>query len=231
MAESWISLAEAAEQLGVSPVTVRNRLAHDQLVGRRIGRQWLVDARSLDELKHNRPATGRPLSPEVAWSVLLAASGDRAEARAVVNDERYFYRALAWLRRHSLADDRSRLRLRAQAERFHAHPAELPRIAERPDVVRTGVSAAGHAGLVGGGEAVEAYAPASHRHRLMKEHALEPGDGPVLIRWASDAHWELLDRDGDGEAPRAAILLDLMEASDPRARREAQRALAELTSA
>lgn len=228
MADSWISVAEAAKQLGVSPVAVRNRLSQGQLVGRRNGRQWLVDAGSLDDLKRNRPAPGRPMSPDVAWSVLLAASGDRAGAREAVDDDRYFYRALNWLLRHSLADDRSRLRLRARPERFHVHPAELRRIADRPDVLRTGIAAGAQAGLVGNGKALEVYAPASHRHQLLREHALEPGDGPVLIRWAPDVLWELLDRDGDGQAPRAAVLLDLLEASDPRARREARRALAEL---
>lgn len=230
MPESWISVVEAAEQLGVSPVAVRNRLTHGQLVGRRNGRQWLVDAKSLDELKHNRPTPGRPMSSNVAWSVLLAASGDRVGAREAVDDVRYFYRALRWLLGHSLTDERSRLRLRAQPERFHVHPAELRRIAARPDVLRTGVAAGSQTGLVGGGKVLEVYAPASHRQQLISEHALEPGDGPVLMRWAPDSLWGLLDRDGDGEAPRAAVLLDLLEASDPRARREARRALAKLVS-
>jgi hypothetical protein len=228
MSGSWISVTEAAEELGVSPVVVRHRLSHGQLVGRRAGRQWLVDVQSLEDLKRNRPAPGRPMSPNVAWSVLLAASGDRAGAREAVDDDRYFYRALKWPLQHSLADDRSRLRLRAEAERFHAHPAELRRIADRPDVVRTGVAAGGQAGLVGGPRALEVYAPASHRRQLVEDHALEPGDGQLLVRWAPDSLWGLLDRDGDGEAPRAAVLLDLLETRDPRARREARRALAQL---
>lgn len=228
MSDSWISVAEAADQLGVSPVAVRLRLADGRLAGQRVGRQWLVDIRSLNDLKHNRPAPGRPMSPSVAWSVLLAASGDRVGAQEAVDDDRYYYRALKWLLHHSLADDRSRLRLRAEAERFHVHPAELRRIAERPDVVRTGVAAGGQAGLVGGPQALELYAPASHREQFVRDHALESGDGPLLVRWTPDSLWGLLDRDGDGAAPRAAVLLDLLEAQDPRARREARRALEEL---
>jgi hypothetical protein len=78
-------------------------------------------------------------------------------------------------------------------------------------------------GPVGGGSAVEIYAPAARREALMREHALEPGHGPVRIRWVRDQIWPLLDRDRDGRAPRAAVLLDLLEHDDPRARREAGR--------
>jgi hypothetical protein len=81
-------------------------------------------------------------------------------------------------------------------------------------------------GLVGDGSAVEIYAPAARREELIDEHVLEPGPGPVRIRWVRDEIWPLLDRDHDGRAPRAAVLLDLLEHDDPRARREAARALA-----
>jgi hypothetical protein len=37
----------------------------------------------------------------------------------------------------------------------------------------------------------------------------------------------VVDRDHDGRAPRAAVLVDLLEHDDPRARREAARALAQ----
>lgn len=226
-----MSVAEVAEDLALSPVVVRQHLTEGVLSGRRIGREWLVDVRSVNALKQNRPQPGRPMSPAVAWSVLLTASGDREGAKAAVGGERSFYRALRWLREHSLADDRSGLRRRAEVERFDAHPAEVRRLARSSDLLRSGLAAGASVGLVGGGKDLDAYAPASRREPLIDKHALEPSNGPVLVRWVPDHLWLLLDRDGDGVAPRAAVLLDLLEGDEPRARREARRALDGLVGA
>lgn len=68
---------------------------------------------------------------------------------------------------------------------------------------------------------------AGRREALIADHALAPGPGPVRIRWVPDEVWPLLDRDRDGRAPRTAVLLDLLDHDDPRARREAARALAQ----
>jgi hypothetical protein len=66
-----------------------------------------------------------------------------------------------------------------------------------------------------------------HRAQMLSEHALTPaGDGPIRIRWVSDELWPLVHRDDARRAPRAAVLLDLLESDDPRARRESARALA-----
>ena len=77
--------------------------------------------------------------------------------------------------------------------------------------------------LAGG---VEAYATAAHRAAILGDHALMPAsDGPIRIRWVPDELWPHLHQDGDRRAPRAAVLLDLLESDDPRARRESTRAL------
>jgi hypothetical protein len=88
--------------------------------------------------------------------------------------------------------------------------------------MHTGISAASAVGLHGGGDAVEVYATAGERDDILAEHALEPGDGPVLIRWVPDDLWPSVAAD---VAPRAAVLVDLLEHDDPRARREARKAL------
>ena len=51
------------------------------------------------------------------------------------------------------------------------------------------------------------------------------GPGPVHVRWVPDELWPLLVGDPDGRAPRAVVLLDLLESDDPRARRQAANAL------
>lgn len=220
-----ISVQETAARLGVSADAVRKRIASGSLTAQRHGRQWWLDARSVDRLARQHVGPGRPLSPEMAWAVLLLAAGDEAAAAGAVRNPRYWSRLNTWRRSHSLAEHSSHLRARAEAEDFDAHRSELPRILDRPDVLATGISAGDTVGLVGGGDAVEVYAAAGQRESLIGEHALAPGPGPVRIRWVPDEIWPLLDRDRDGRAPRTAVLLDLLEHDDPRARREASRAL------
>jgi excisionase family DNA binding protein len=221
-----MSVREAAAALGVSADAVRKRISAGQLPAQRRGRQWWLDARAVDRTARQQPGRGRPLSPAMAWAILLLASGDDDAAACAIHNARYWSRLHAWLRSHPLAQHSSHLRARAKAEEFDAHASELTRILDRPDILTTGISAADDVGVVGGGSAVEVYAPAAHREELIHEHVLQPGPGSVRIRWVSDEVWPLLDRDNDGRAPRAAVLLDLLEHEDPRARREAARALA-----
>ena len=161
----------------------------------------------------------------MAWAVLLLASGHASAADDAAGQARYRSRVRQWLRDHPLAQHARALRARAQPEEFDAHPSEIVRILERPDVLITGISSGDLVGLVGGSAAAEVYAPVGRRSALVKEHALAPGPGPVRVRWVPDALWPLLARDQDRRAPRAAVLVDLLEHHDPRARREAARAL------
>lgn len=225
-ASSRLTVVEAADRLGLSADAVRKRIAGGQLPAERRGRQWWIDARAVDRLARERPRQGRPLSPEMAWAVLLLASGDEATAARAVHGARYWSRVREWLDSHSIVEHSSSLRARAHTEEFDAHPSELARILRRADVLRTGISAADAVGLVGGDAAVEIYAPAGGRDALVADHVLEPGPGSARVRWVRNDLWPLLDQVHDGRAPRAAVLLDLLEHDDPRARREAARALA-----
>ncbi len=110
-------------------------------------------------------------------------------------------------------------------EEFDAHPSELRRILARPDVLATGISGGEVAGLVGPASTIEFYAPAARRDAIVDGHALIASPGAVRVRWVPEEAWALLDRDGARRAPRAAILLDLLESDEPRARREGARAL------
>jgi excisionase family DNA binding protein len=221
-----LSVREAAQRLGVSPVAVRQQIAGGRLPAVKRGRDWWVDPRAVERMRRQPARSGRPLSASLAWAVLLLASGDEAAADRVLRHPRYRVRARAWLREQSLLEDAPRLRARALSEEFDAHPSELRRVVARPDVLLTGASAGGLAGLVGRPSAVEVYAPAEQRDAIVREHALVPGSGPVRIRWVTDEIWAALDADEDRRGPRAAVLLDLLESDEPRARREAARALA-----
>lgn len=224
--EPVVSVRRAAERLGIGPAAVRQQIASGGLPAVKRGRDWWVDERAVERMARQRPASGRPLSPMMAWAVLLAASGDDVAAQDAAGRIRYWSRARAWLRSHPLEEQAPRLRARAEMEEFDAHSSEVERILERPDVLATGISAADSVGLVGRASGVEAYAPVGRRSAVVGEHALIPGPGPVRMRWVPDEVWPLLDRDGERRAPRAAVLLDLLEHDEPRARREAARALA-----
>ncbi len=225
---SLLTVREAAERLGVGPVAVRRHVASGRLPAVKRGRDWWLQERDVQRMARQRDPGGRPLSPAMAWAVLLLASGEDAAAESIAGRERYRSRARAWLREHSLRENAPRLRARARAEEFDVHPSELRRILDRSDVLETGISAGEVVGLLGPASTIEVYAPAGRRHAILHEHALIPGAGPVRVRWVPDELWPHLDhpdRDRDRRAPRAAILLDLLESDEPRVRREATRAL------
>ena len=222
---SLLSVREAADRLGVGPVAVRQHIASGRLPAIKRGRSWWLDERAVQRMARQQPGGGRPLSPAMAWAVLLLASGNYAAAKDIAGRDRYSSRMRVWLRDHPLRAHAPRLRARAAMEEFDVHPSERGRILDRPDVLATGISACEVVGLVGPASAVEVYAPAGHRHAIVDEHALMPGPGPIRVRWVPDEVWLLLDRGGDRRAPHAAVLLDLLESDEPRARREAAHAL------
>jgi excisionase family DNA binding protein len=213
-----ISVSEAAELLGVEERAVRLMAASGDVEAIKRGNAWWLDRRAVERRGRLQPGRGRRLSPAMAWSVLLLASGARNGA-GPIGAAHHPARARRWLDTHSLADDAARLSARSQRESFDAHPSELDRLARRADVMRTGISAADLIGVHGGGREIELYAPAGSRDTIVDAHALEPADGPVLLRWVPDELWPAVHQE---VAPRSAILVDLLEHDDPRARREAE---------
>lgn len=75
-----ISVAQAAERLGVSVPRIHQRIADGSLSAERIGSQWAVDERSLLRIRE-RSKAGRPLSARSAWAVIAASEGDRDRVR------------------------------------------------------------------------------------------------------------------------------------------------------
>lgn len=75
-----VSVAQAAERLGVSVPRIHQRIADGSLSAERIGSQWVVDERSLLRVQE-RSKAGRPLSVRSAWAVIAASEGDRDRLR------------------------------------------------------------------------------------------------------------------------------------------------------
>jgi hypothetical protein len=126
--------------------------------------------------------------------------------------------------RAQLHEHSSQLRERAASEQFDAHPSEVLRLLARGDVLTTGDSAGELVGLIGRPQSAEAYATAASRSVIVDEHGLMAGNGLVRMRWVPDQAWRHVAI--AGSVPRIEVLVDLLESDDPRARREAARALA-----
>jgi excisionase family DNA binding protein len=222
-----INVTEAAERLGLSREAVQKLVTAGRLPATMSAGAWWIDAAAVERRRRERPSAGRPLSCAVAWLVLLLASGEPETPawRPLIKHRHSRDRARSWLEANSLARNAAALRNRAKREPLDAHPAELPKVLARTDVLPTGISAASAVGLHGGREEAEFYASMSSRAALLDEHALMPAaDGSVLARWIPDELWPALR--GVEHTPRPAVLVDLLEHDDPRARREAAAALA-----
>jgi len=211
---SKVGVAEAAEELGVSPRRVRQMLAHGLLRGERVGRAWVIDRSALRQIGDRRPEVGRPWRSASAWALLALANG---EDIAVSASER----SRARLRLESgLARSVGRLSARAQRRDFYAHPAVVRRLADSSDVVRSGVSAASEYDLdVVASDLFEGYVRASVAPALIERFALEQGaERPtVIMRVVEDDVWPF----GDDQAvvPLPVVAVDLLEAEDGRSRR------------
>jgi excisionase family DNA binding protein len=225
-AANVLNVAEAAERLGLSREAVQKLVATGRLPARMSAGAWWIDATAVERRLRERPGAGRPLSSAVAWLVLLLASDEPETAawRPLIRHRHSRARARDWLQANSLAADAAALRNRAKREPLDGHPAELRKLLARPDAFATGISAASAIGLHGGREEAEFYGPLSAREALLHEHALVPSaGGSVLARWVLDELWPAIR--SVERTPRAAVLVDLLEHDDPRARREAAAAL------
>lgn len=226
-------MAEAAQILEVTPDAIRKLLGSGDLAGSKRGRDWVVDGAAVERRRRRRPSSGRPLAPLTSWGVILEHSPRREREPPSEWAQVARSRGRRWLATNDPLADAERLRSRARLERFDAHPSAAEQLLDG-HVLATGISAAHTVGLLGTrAGAVELYAPSGARSTLQRRHGLVAGEGTIAIRWVDDELWHQLTTaalpwapDRPNIAPRLAVLLDLLESDDPRARREAERALA-----
>ena len=76
-----VSVAQAAERLGVSVPRIHQRIADGSLSAERIGSQWAVDERSLLRIRERNKA-GRPYSGRRQRACGVGAGADAVEAFA-----------------------------------------------------------------------------------------------------------------------------------------------------
>lgn len=93
-----VSVAQAAERLGVSVPRIHQRIADGSLSAERIGSPWVVDERSILRVRERQRA-GRPLSARSVWAMIAASEGEREslvprEARVSVRAREQLHRLL-----------------------------------------------------------------------------------------------------------------------------------------
>lgn len=216
-----LSIPEAARELQVNPSRARSLVASGELAGVKVGGRWLVDGAAVANRRRSPRPAGRPLSPSNAWGALFISSGDEAPWLG----PQALWRVRQSLKARGLNELKPRLMQRAEARRFFAHPGELKRLRSRPDLAKSGISAAAAHGLdlVAGAE-IDGYVRAGDLAAVEGEHALEPAagmEGNVLLRVVPDSAWHL----SGGLAPIAAIAIDLSEEADARSIRAGKKAI------
>ncbi|MBT8211751.1 MAG: helix-turn-helix domain-containing protein [Acidimicrobiia bacterium] len=215
-----VGVAEAAEELGVSPRRVRQMLADGQLRGERLGRAWVVDRAVLDRAAVIPSQVGRPWRAEAAWALLALAEGQDPDLSAV-DRVRIGRRLDQGIEAHV-----GRLGSRAEERRFYGHPSVVPRILQRSGVVRSGVSAVDDhdIDLVSLGQA-ELYIRKSDLLDVVEQYALDDSsDRPnMILRVVDDDIWPF--EPDQSVASAAVVAVDLLSSVDGRCRRAGQQLL------
>lgn len=220
-----LSVAEAAQVLGVSARRIRALLEGGHLPGRQVGGRWLLPSRAVEHRRKMPHEGGRPLSQASTWNMLAVLSG----AEDSLHDLPAPARSRARSRARDLREPDqiaskwpSALANRAHSGRFYGHFSVLEDLLADPRVVRSGISAAldYNAGLVAAGSA-EGYVRSSDAEGLRSDYALNPNVSPAqanvllhVVRDEQAARWFF----GRQVAPVAVVAADLAEREAPRDR-------------
>ena len=227
-----VSVAEAAQRLGVSVPRIHQRIADGSLSAERIGSQWAVDERSLLHVQE-RSKAGRPYSLRSAWAVIAASEDDRD--RVGVSGPAVSARARMQLKRllepaaEPVADEqvvrqrvvslRSVLRNRAGRRLLRAAPDDLADL--RADERWKMIVDLGASGIASAG--VEGYLGESDVHAVLKDYLLVAADrdANVVLHVISDGQYPYPDS-------RLRLAADLAEHRGPREEARAAELLHEL---
>lgn len=215
-----VPAAEAARALGLSAQRVRALVADGSLPGFKVAGRWLVDRGAVERRLREPGLSGRPFSPGHAWGLIDLAEG----GRAAWLDAAARSRLRRVLRERGLRDVAPALVHRGRRLELRAHPSDLARIEQEPDVVLGGVSAAiRHRLEIVAPNVLEAYVPARRWNDLRKRYRLKPSSEANVVFRIIDGPWPFAP--GQRLAHRLAAAVDLLDHDDERSRRAGRRAL------
>lgn len=229
-----VSVAQAAQRLGVSVARIHQRIADGSVSAERIGAQWVVDERSLLHVQE-RSKAGRPLSARSAWAVIAESEANRdssalrapaASSRAQKQLAGVLDVAAQPVESEEAVNQlvivlRSMFRNRAQRRLLRAAPADLadlradPRWALLVDLGASGIASAD----------VEGYVEEADLERLVKDHLLVESDRAANV---------VLHLIPEGQNPfpdsRLRLAADLAEHRRPREEARAAQLVHDLAS-
>ncbi|GEP32784.1 hypothetical protein NSZ01_05520 [Nocardioides szechwanensis] len=227
-----VSVAQAAERLGVSVPRIHQRIADGSLSAKRIGSQWVVDERSLLRIQE-RSKAGRPYSARSAWAVIAASeddsdlvgvSGPAVSARVRMRLQRLLEPAAEPVAheeviRQLVVSLRSVLRNRAGRRLLRAAPADLADL--RADERWAMIVDLGSSGIAS--PDVEGYLAESLVEGILKDYLLVESDrdANVVLHVVSDGQYPYPDS-------RLRLAADLAEHRGPREEARAAELLHEL---
>lgn len=227
-----VSVAQAAQRLGVSVPRIHQRIADGSLAAERIGSQWVVDERSLLRVQE-RSKAGRPYSAHSAWAVIAASehdsdrvggSGPAVSARVRMQLKRLLEPAVERAAdeevvRQLVVSLRSVLRNRAGRRLLRASPADLADLrADERWAMIVDLGSSGIASLD-----VEGYLAESLVKGVLKDYLLVESDrdANVVLHVVSDGQHPYPDS-------RLRLAADLAEHRGPRDEARAAELLHEL---
>ncbi len=214
------SVAQAAEDLGISAQRVRALIAAGELPARRIGAQWVVDGYAVRRRAEGARLHARPFSSRNAWAALALAAGEKP----VGVDAAAISRLRRRLRSDGLSAMAPLLVRRARRVPLRVHPGERDRLLADPALVLGGAAAASRVGLgLIAPESAEAYVPAPEFEGVVKRHALRRSANPNVLLRVVDGPWPFSP---DARvAPLPVVAVDLLEDEDPRSQAAGRAAL------
>lgn len=220
---SFVSTSDAAGRLRVSERQVRNMVKDGQLEVLPGTTHLLITAESLARAAQTPRRTGRPWTPHIAWAAIDLISGGHAPW--LTPAERYRLRQS--LKTLTVDEVIATARNRATPRRFRAVPEAHPML--RHHIVPTGGSAmanratADRFGLAGNGPGIDGYVGPGTSVNIAASLGMVPDpQGSVTLR-------EVGFQDAlQGEAPMAAVALDLTESFATREQSAGRRVLEEL---
>jgi excisionase family DNA binding protein len=202
-----LSLSEAADRLHLTRARVRQLVDQNALRARRIGGRLVIEEDALRAVIRERPA-GRPVSPELAWAIALAAEGSKPGWLSPVQRSR----AAKVLSSSEPVAVRAKLARRAEIARYHATDRGLGIVGGHLESRSAGHSLADVLPidlLVPG--VIERYIPRSEMHELVRLCPLIPdlSNPNVILHVMEDALWE--DIRALDHIPPLAAASDLIE--------------------
>jgi hypothetical protein len=185
-----LSLAAAADLLGVSVERVRQLVVRGQLPAQRFANAWAVPKEAIAARRHSPGVRGRPFGPLRAWQEILAGPIDLQRP--------------------------GRYQRRANVVRCQMSRADSDSLPEIVGALLGGVRAAIDLGAeLAQDDSVDLYLSATSFHGLEARIAFVPdAAGSVSLRVIDDEVWPLLPK--ESRVPRNAAALDLLESGDPR---------------